>query len=218
MEEVKTRKIGRLTFGITLVLLGILVIIATFFSIDILRFGLIIGPIIFISLGLEIIYYSRKDGVNIKYDIIGIILTFFMIFFASIFSIGNYFINKVVYSNDIKNEIVNSLKDEDIIYNFSDKPLSINNMSNIPINLTVKNDELYNKKTVSVHMEYEEKNLNIVSFFMNRGYDAYNYTRANYSDNILSIVNGSNLKSIDITVFTDSPEELKLIGDITLNK
>ncbi len=211
-EKKKVRKIGRLTFGITLVFLGILIILATFLPIDVLRFGLVLGPIIFISLGVEIIVYSRKDDVNIKYDVLGIILTFFMIVMAGIFSIGNYCINKVLYSDEVKNGLSESLKNDNYMYYFKDGVVAINNASELPINLKIVENEFYVENEISVTMDFGD-DINIISGLIGNKYKVYNCCLADYENNVLVINKNGGAKSINVTVFTNSRENLKLGGN-----
>lgn len=216
MEEKKIRKIGRLTFGVTLVLLGILVMLATFLPIDVLRFGFAFGPIIFISIGFEIIYYSRKDDINIKYDVIGIILTFIMILIAGLFSIGNYFVNKILYSDELKQEISESIKNEDMMFDFFEESVNLNNLSSIPVNLNIIENSSYKEPLVSVHVNYKNKDIGIISSIINNDYDVYNYFRPSYSSDTLTIIDNDNIESANITVLINSKENIKTSGNFNI--
>ena len=91
-EKKKVRKIGRLTFGITLILVGLSVVIQTFLPIEIFRYILMLWPLVFISIGIEVIYFSKRE--EIKYDGVGIFLIFVVLFFGTIFGAVNYGVNK----------------------------------------------------------------------------------------------------------------------------
>lgn len=91
--------------GISLIVVGLIIIVATFSTLDILRFMLVFFPLILIITGCEIIYYSRKEEVLVKYDVLGIILTFFVICGWFIFSLVNYGINKILYDIEINEQI-----------------------------------------------------------------------------------------------------------------
>ena len=64
MENKKRKIIGRTTFGIALILFGISLVIQTLFTLDILKYILMLWPLIIISLGIEIIYYSNKNDIE----------------------------------------------------------------------------------------------------------------------------------------------------------
>lgn len=78
----KIHRIGTITFGVTLVTAGLLFLAHTFLPgleyIMIFR----LWPCIFIMLGLEILWGSRKDEAEFKYDVSAIILMLILIFFA----------------------------------------------------------------------------------------------------------------------------------------
>lgn len=78
----KIHRIGTITFGVTLVTAGLLFLAHTFLPgleyIMIFR----LWPCIFIMLGLEILWGSRKDETEFKYDVFAIILMLILIFFA----------------------------------------------------------------------------------------------------------------------------------------
>ena len=63
-EKKKVRKIGRLTFGITLILVGLSVVIQTFLPIEIFRYILMLWPLVFISIGIEVIYFSKREEIK----------------------------------------------------------------------------------------------------------------------------------------------------------
>ena len=54
-ENKKKRLIGRTTFGISLILLGITIALQTILPIDLLRYVLMAWPLIIISIGIEIL-------------------------------------------------------------------------------------------------------------------------------------------------------------------
>lgn len=136
MESKRIIRIGRTTFGISLILVGITIIIATFCSIDVLRVTLMFWPTVLIAAGCEILYFSKKENTDIKYDFFGMVLTAIVIFSAFIFSGINYFVNKILYEDEIKNAIIyNNSKKEYSIYkeyssikviNNADKKVNVN--------------------------------------------------------------------------------------------
>ena len=125
-EKKRVRKVGRLTLGITLILVGLSVIIQTFLPIEIFRYVLMLWPLVFISIGIEVIYFSKKE--EIKYDGVGIFLVFVVLFFGTIFGAINYGVNKILYNDNMKNYIAEELNDSVVNYTFSPK-IKINNYS-----------------------------------------------------------------------------------------
>ena len=86
----KIRKIGFNTLGIMLILFGIVLTLQTIFKFDILRHLLMLWPIIIVLLGIEVIYYSRKNDVDAKISIGSIICIFTLLFISFIFGMLNF--------------------------------------------------------------------------------------------------------------------------------
>lgn len=161
----KEKRVGRITFGITLVLVGITIILQTFTAMDMLRYVLMMWPLILISLGIEVIYYGKKDNVNMKYDFVGIILVFIILMCTSIFSLVNYGVNKVLYNTDIQNAIIKESAEDRMTYNFDDK-LTIVNLGDKKIRLRIIEDENFLQTKVSIDSNMKEDSLkeqNIIS-------------------------------------------------------
>lgn len=78
----RIHRIGTVTFGVTVVVAGLLFMAHTFLPelnyIMIFRFW----PCIFIMLGLEILSACRKEEAELKYDVPAIFLMLVLIFFA----------------------------------------------------------------------------------------------------------------------------------------
>ena len=74
-EMKKTRRIGTFTFGLILILCGICVLIVTFSNIDMIRYIFMLSPIIFISLGIEVIVNYKNS--NLKYDFLRNCINFY---------------------------------------------------------------------------------------------------------------------------------------------
>ena len=139
MENKKRKIIGRTTFGIALILFGISLVIQTLFTLDILKYVLMLWPLIIISLGIEIIYYSNKNDIEVKYDFWGIILTGIVVFFGIIFSLFNYGVNKILYNDDVI-QYLQTPNEDYIDYSFDSK-LKITNMDDSTINIKIIEDE-----------------------------------------------------------------------------
>ena len=112
MEEKKERRVGTYTFGVMLIIIGISVLIMTFTEFDFFRYLLMLWPVVLIGLGIEILYLNSKSNIKVKIDFISIILMGIVLFFTAIFSLGNYFVNKVLYDEDIKERVINEYFDK----------------------------------------------------------------------------------------------------------
>ena len=214
MENKKTKIIGRITFGIALVLFGISLVVQTLFTIDILRYVLMLWPLIIISIGIEIIYYSNKSDVEIKYDFLGIILTGLIIFFGIIFSLFNYGINKILYNDDIKEYLQQS--NEDYINYTFDSNLAITNMDETPVNIHIIEDSEYHETKVVIKYNKKAKETdNILELFEN-GDSLYNYVDVDNLDSdiatleILDIPN--TFENVEIVIHTSSKDNISLNG------
>ena len=107
MEEKKERRVGTYTFGIMLIIIGISVLIMTFTKFDFFKYILMLWPVVLICLGIEILYLNSKSNVKVKIDFLSIILMLIVLFFTAIFSLGNYFVNKVLYDDEIRGKVFN---------------------------------------------------------------------------------------------------------------
>lgn len=150
-----TRRIGSFTFGIMMILMGINIFLETITSLDLFRFTLSLWPIVFILLGVETLYYSAKKGIEIKYDVLGIITIFLVLFLGVIFSTINYGVNKVLYNKDVKSDIIYYLTDPDYNLYFSDK-ISINNNTQSKVRVKFVEDKEASEVTARVVFNYDE--------------------------------------------------------------
>lgn len=107
MEGKNERRVGTYTFGVMLIIIGISVLIMTFTKFNFFRYLLMLWPVVLIGLGIEILYLNSKSNIKVKIDFISIILMGTVLFFTAIFSLGNYFVNKILYDEDIKERVFN---------------------------------------------------------------------------------------------------------------
>ncbi len=108
MENKKVKRIGTLTIGFCLILIGIASFASMFLGIKILQYTLWAWPIILISVGIEVLYYNSREDVTLKYDILGTILLgiiFVVTIFGSIASqaLNEFIDNKDYYMENFKN-------------------------------------------------------------------------------------------------------------------
>lgn len=216
MENKKTKIIGRTTFGIALILFGISLVAQTLFTIDILRYVLMLWPLIIISIGIELIYYSNKNDVETKYDFWGIILTGLIVFFGIVFSLFNYGINKILYNEDIK-EYLQTPRESYIDYTF-DSNLKITNMDDTNVNVRILEDTEYTSTKVVINYTLKtDENANVLELF-NNGDSLYNYVDVDNLDSdqaTLEILNiPDTFENIEIVIHTSSKDNISLNGNI----
>ncbi|PJI07791.1 hypothetical protein CUB90_07895 [Clostridium sp. CT7] len=88
------RRVGTLTFGILLIVWGVLYLCITIFKLPLENMLLNLWPLILIFLGIEILvlnHISIKKNVSLKYDFISFILIILMIFFCfGIYSFSSF--------------------------------------------------------------------------------------------------------------------------------
>jgi hypothetical protein len=213
-EKKLTRRIGSVTFGIMMILMGINIFLQSITSLDLFRFTLSLWPIIFVSLGVETLYYSFKKNVEIKYDLLGMLTIFVILFLGAIFSVVNYGINKVLYDDNIKAEIINYYADVEHNYNFNDR-VYIDNKGNE--NVVVKFIENKNREDilVEVNFDYDESyEGNLLKLFRYRN-KISNTFYVNYDEEKIQIASIPEfIKQIEITVTAKDKSKLIYNGEV----
>lgn len=226
-EKKKVRKIGRLTFGITLILVGLSVVIQTFLPIEIFRYILMLWPLVFISIGIEVIYFSKRE--EIKYDGVGIFLIFVVLFFGTIFGAVNYGVNKVLYNDNMKDYIAEELNDSVLNYTLAQK-IKINNYSDRPIDVQIiEQEDIQNTKFIAKATYIGSDKLNMLSYIREEYnlhsiidytlFEDYEYTKKESKENqdIIEISNiPSFIENLKIKVITNNKDNVKLEGNINL--
>lgn len=226
-EKKRVRKVGRLTLGITLILVGLSVIIQTFLPIEIFRYVLMLWPLVFISIGIEVIYFSKKE--EIKYDGVGIFLVFVVLFFGTIFGAINYGVNKILYNDNMKNYIAEELNDSVVNYTFSPK-IKINNYSDKKIDVEIiEQEDIQNTKVIAKATYIGSDKLNMLSYIREEYnlhsiidytlFEDYEYTKKESKENqdIIEISNiPSFIENLKIKVITNNKDNVKLEGNINL--
>ena len=216
MENTKKKKlIGRTTFGFALVLFGISLVVQTLFTADILRYILMLWPLIIVSIGAEIIYYSNKEDIETQYDILGIIVTGIIVFFGILFSFINYGVNKILYSEEF-NEYLQKPEQEYIDYLF-DSDLKLVNLSDKNIKLNIVEDASYNDVRVIInYTNVPETNNNLINLFNDNSYNMYQYTEIYDTDTELARLEflpiPDTITDIEITITTNSKDRILTTG------
>lgn len=93
----KERRVGTFTFGIVLVLTGLFMAAALFFPKVNPEIFLKFSPVILITLGVEVLLSTRKEG-RIRYDWVGMILCFLIVCTALIMFAGTW---AILYHPDL---------------------------------------------------------------------------------------------------------------------
>lgn len=215
MEEknnfVKPRKVGRITFGFILILIGIAIFIQTVTVIDMIRYVLMLSPFIFISLGLEVIILSRKN--DIKYDIAGIILTFITLGAGWIFTGINYGVNKILYDDNVKGVLISSLIEDEHAYCFENK-LQLSNLSNKEIELEIIETDKVDETIMYVNYSYDIENNNnyIIEKIVNNDYNMIEKI-IDYNGSFTFLDLDEKIQKIQIKVFTKKKENVRYEGN-----
>lgn len=211
-KKLKTRKIGRFTFGIVLVLIGILIFVQTFTTIDTLRYIMMLSPLIFISLGLEVLILSRKN--DIKYDFIGVILTFLTLGAGWIFAGINYGVNKVLYDDNFVSFINKELSQEKFYYVF-DEGIKVSNISDKKINLEIVENKDNDYTTAYVEFKYKR---NSDDEIIETLIDSINKNKVVYDIDfenkyLMFIDVDDDVESIEVKVVTNNKDNVKYEGN-----
>lgn len=206
MEENKKQiRIGKVTFGVVLILVGIIIFIQTILSLNILRYVLMLWPLVLIILGIEILVYRNKE--NIKYDIWGSIFTLIIIGIVSLFSIVNYGVNKILYDKDIKSAIINYRAQDEKTLIFNDK-VTLNNVESnekikIKINEIPSTDYTKVNIKLSIDSSNLEKNFKIFDTYV---YDYFYINEETSEINLLDTFD--EYDKIEISIITPNKENI----------
>lgn len=227
-KQLKTKKVGRLTFGITLILLGISIFIQSIVSLDILKYVLMMWPLIFISLGIEVIHYSRKEEIDLKYDVWGTILIFIILVSATTFSVINYGVNKFLYNDNISEIVAREAEDNTRTYNLSGK-VTLVNLNDKKIDVKIVEDEKYEATKVTIRGKFNDNisdNSNIISL-LNGNYsvasivdlDKFAEDKSEQIENEENTENSSSKdkKNVEYTNFITIDKFAKWIDSVEIN-
>lgn len=209
--QIKEKRVGSFTFGISLILFGICIIIQTFTKIDVLKYLLMLWPIIFIILGIEVLYFASKKNVKIKYDILSIIMVLFILLFAGIFSFVNYGVNKILYDQNFKSYILSDVSNSQFTYFFESNKLSIVNSSSNKVKYNIIQDsDLHDEIKVSINVDYNQKYIeNAFGLFFNRNWIERNIDK-DYDNGKITISNVPEyIDSININVYAKDTSKVE---------
>lgn len=219
MEDKRVIKIGRFTFGLSLIFCGIMITVATFFTLDVLKVVLNLWPILLIVMGCEILFYSRKESVLIKYDVLGMFLTACIIVFSLGFSVINYGINKVFYSKEVTYDILKRCQEKTYSTNINTEKLNIVNDSDTKLKIKVINSaERKSGYFIKISGIYKTNN---TAFGIIKAYDetflsVFSIDRKNGEICINNNIN--EYKDINIEIEAYDVNSISINGDVVLEK
>lgn len=210
MENVKKeRRVGTLTFGIVLVIAGILLCFSIFTGIVELRAIVRFWPVVFIILGAEILIYSFKKDVQIKYDVWGILLTMFIVFSASLVGTVDYVINDVIFSDNLKGYLDKELSQDVYTYRFNNNnDVEIVNNGSVINKIKIIEDSGINGSRVHIEVKAKEG-----EYFTKNNYRLL--IESEYDNNKLTILSGYDEKYIEngtIICYTKDKNLIKING------
>lgn len=82
VRGLRTHRIGSYTFGLTLIVYGVLFLVHIFAPAISYDFIFRLWPLMFISLGVEVIAGSRRESTHFVYDKVAIVLLILLTIFA----------------------------------------------------------------------------------------------------------------------------------------
>lgn len=213
MEEIKRKekRVGTYTFGVMLILIGISVIVMTFTKLDFIKYILMLWPVVLIGFGIEIIYLNSKSDVKVKIDFASIILMCAVLFFTGIFSIGNYFVNKVLYDDEVKSLIINQYMDNEY-GNYMETEVTIKADDKNKVKVRVIEDKAY-KNSSYVRIKYKINSSKDVKLkdaleLQDKLYDDFE------KDTITLNQLPSYIEKVQITIHTDDVNNVHYDGSI----
>ena len=206
-EKIKQIRIGKITFGIIMVLTGIVIFLQTVTNLDIVRYVLMFWPLVLISLGIETIIYRNKE--NIKYDIAGAIFTLIIVGTVSVFSIINYGVNKILYDEKVQDVIFNNVCQSESTYKVVDKLTLTNFKDNEKINVVINTVPSVTETTIKIRIN---NNLSTIEekISLNRlNITDYIFFDENKSEMIL-LKGFNDFNNIDIVIITSNSDNIKV--------
>lgn len=214
-NNIEIKRIGKTTFGITFILVGIALILQIFIKQDIFKYVMLMWPIVLILFGIEVLYYSHKKDVSIKYDTLGIFLSFLIIIFGSIFSIVNLGMIKITESEFLFNKPLEYNYTR--YFNVEEIELKVINLSDNNVEVIIKEDKNLDMTRVDFKINAKEEKIDNIKELFN-DYSFYEFVSINdYDDNKIEIYEYSSwVKDMKITIYTPNKDLIKCTGDVDL--
>lgn len=218
-NQKKVKRVGSLTLAFMLIVFGILMILQIFLKFDLLRYILMIWPVLFIMLGIEILVYNTKKDAELKIDAGSILLMFIIIGFACLLGLCNFGINQVLYNDDVKSGVLSQnssysyelpCKEEVDISNISDKKIKIKVEE---VDLGYDTDEEYAK--VVLYSKYNENKSLLFDMIVNNWQSDNLVTSRNRDGNSKLVITDvpSFVDDLEIKVLVSSKDKVKISGN-----
>lgn len=206
-----TKRIGINTFGILLVLFGIILIVQLFVNFDLLRYLLMLWPVIFISLGVETLYYNNNPKIHVKFDIGAFICMIIVIGVGFVIAFLNFGVNKILYSDNLKDYIENYSNNDSYHYLDSGK-VTVNNYTDKRIEVNIQEDKNLDYTRVITNFKYNDKYSDNIFVLLSRFENSDNFLY--YDEDSVSLLNYPDyIDNIKITVITNNKENITLSGN-----
>ena len=204
-ENNKPIRIGKITFGVILILIGISVFIQTLTNLDILRYILMLTPLVLVLLGIELLIYRNKE--NIKYDIVGTIFIFFIIGIVGIFSIINYGVNKFIYNDEFRQAI--SEHNSNCYYESSfGTNIKFKNFKNNE-KVELKTNIVEGKTDTIVKIKVKEKNEDSKNEWIFNNNSIFDYIFIDYENHEITLLDSfEQYHNIEVTIITGNSENI----------
>lgn len=214
MEEVKRKekRVGTYTFGAMLILIGISVMIMTFTKLDLVKYILMLWPVVLIGFGIEIIYLNSKSDIKVKIDFASIVLMCAVLFFTGIFSLGNYFVNKVLYDEDVKSLLVDQYINNSEYGKLMKKKVNIQTDEKNKVEVTVlENKDYQNSSYVRVRLKVNTDEKIKMTDAVNMKNEIYD----DFTENTIYLKDLPEfIEKVQVTVYTNSTNNVEYDGDM----
>lgn len=214
MEEVKRKekRVGTYTFGAMLILIGISVMIMTFTKLDLVKYILMLWPVVLIGFGIEIIYLNSKSDIKVKIDFASIVLMCAVLFFTGIFSLGNYFVNKVLYDEYVKSLLVDQYINNSEYGKLMKKKVNIQTDEKNKVEVTVlENKDYQNSSYVRVRLKVNTDEKIKMTDAVNMKNEIYD----DFTENTIYLKDLPEfIEKVQVTVYTNSTNNVEYDGDM----
>lgn len=206
-KKEKQIRIGKITFGIIMILIGLVVFLQTLTSIDVVKYVLMLWPLVLVILGIETLIYRNKE--NIKYDLAGAIFTLIIVGMVTVFSIINYGVNKVLYDSKVQDVIFNNIHESEVTYSTKDKLNLTNFKDNDKINVVVNTIPSVSETTVKIRINNDLGTLE--EKISSTRFDVTDYIFFDEEKGEMTLLKGfDDFKNIEIVIITSNPNNITI--------
>lgn len=203
----KQIRIGKITFGVVMILTGIVIFLQTLTNLDVVKYVLMLWPLVLVILGIETLIYRNRE--NVKYDLLGAIFTLIIIGMVTVFSVINYGVNKLLYDTKVQDIVFNNMYESEANYSVKDKLNLINFKDNEKIKVVVNTVPSANETIIKVKINNELGS--IEEKISSAKLDISDYIFFNQEKSEMNFLKGfDDLKNIDIVIITADPNNITI--------